>query len=529
MDKLSIEKNNCKMKKINKISFLAIVMVLGGVISCNLDEDLQSTLNKEQGTEFLTGSADINALLQSSYKGLRLPYQDQAQLWAATEHTTDEAMGPTRGGDWDDNGVWRVLHDHTWDADHQYLGNTFNSLLQVVFSTTNLLTFEPSASQAAEAIFLRAFVMFTVADGWGQVPFREPGENLLNPPQVLSGSDAVDKVISDVEMVMSDLPNGPAYHANKDAGKVLLMKAYLNKGAFANRESPTFDVADMNKVISLADEIIAGDYEIADNVYDNFAPNNDIISTENIFTNQNVPGTGGEGNSVRSRWFCTLHYNQNPSGWNGFTTIADFYDKFDPADKRLSDSYEGQTDVSGIKMGLLIGQQLNEKGDELEDRKGNKLAFTKEVDLIEKGSDLEIRGVRVIKYPIDYNNGDDIDNDLVIYRYSDVLLMKAEAILRGGTATGGDTPLSLVNSIRAKRGVDAFTSIDLNSLLDERGFELYWEGHRRQDLIRFGKFLDAYSNKPVSGPERLLFAIPSTALAVNPNLEQNPGYVGGSE
>ena len=130
----------------------------------------------------------------------------------------------------------------------------------------------------------------------------------------------------------------------------------------------------------------------------------------------------------------------------------------------------------------------------------------------------------MIKYPIDYNNGDNVDNDLVIYRYADVLLMKAEAILRGGTDPDGQTPLELVNEIRGKRGVPDLTSIDLDVLLDERGFELYWEGHRRQDLIRFGKFLDSYANKPASGPERLLFAIPSTALAVNPNLTQNPGY-----
>ncbi len=516
------------MKNINKISFLICVIVLGGVISCNLNEDLQDTLTAAQGSAFLTGSADIDALLQSSYEGLRAPYQDQAQYWAATEHTTDEVMGPTRGGDWDDNGVWRVLHDHTWDADHAFLGDTFNNLLQVVFSTTNLLTFEPSSRQAAEALFLRAFVMFTVADGWGQVPFREPGENLLNPPTVLSGADAIDKVIGDVEMILNDLPDGPTYHGNKDAGRVLLMKAYLNKGTFANRQSPTFDVGDMNKVISLADDIILpGRYEISDNVYDNFAPNNDIISTENIFTNENRGGISS--GNVRSRWFSTLHYNQNPSGWNGFTTIADFYDKFDPNDVRLSADYVGQTDVSGIKMGLLLGQQYDQDGIALEDRRGNMLSFTKEVKLIETGDNLEVTGIRVIKYPIDYENGDNVDNDLVIYRYADVLLMKAEAILRGGTATNGDTPFSLVNSIRAKRGVDPLGSIDLNSLLDERGFELYWEGHRRQDLVRFGKFLDAYTEKPASGPERLLFAIPSAALAVNPNLEQNPGYVSGPE
>lgn len=516
------------MKRINKKSFLIVMMVLAGVFSCSLDEELQDNLNKQQGQDFLTGSADIDALLQSSYEGLRNPFQDQSRFWAASEHTTDEVIGPTRGGDWDDNGVWRVLHDHTWDADHSFLGDTFNELLQVVFSTTNILTFNPSAQQEAEALMLRAFVMFAVADGWGQVPFREPGENLLNPPTVLSGADAVDKVIADVESILDNLPDGPTYHSNKDAGKVLLMKAYLNKGAFANRQSPTFDAGDMNEVIRLADEIIqSGEYEISDNVYDNFAPNNDVISTENIFTNENRGGVSS--GNIRSRWFCTLHYNQNPSGWNGFTTIADFYDKFDPNDKRLSDTYDGQTDVSGIKMGLLLGQQYDQNGTALEDRKGNPLSFTKEVKLIETGNNLEVTGIRVIKYPIDYLSGDNVDNDLVIYRYSDVILMKAEAILRGGTATNGDTPLSLVNSIREKRGVDALASIDLDLLLDERGFELYWEGHRRQDLIRFGKYLDAYTNKPASGPERLLFAIPASALAVNPNLEQNPGYVDSSD
>lgn len=519
------------MKNINKISFLVIVMLLGSVFSCNLDEELQSTLNQQQGADFLTGSTDINALLQSSYDAMRLPYQDQSRYWAATEHTTDEAMGPTRGGDWDDNGVWRVLHDHTWDADHAFLGDTFDDLLTIVFKTTDLLNFDPSPEQRAEALMLRAYVMFSVADGWGQVPFREPGENLLNPPNVLSGADAVDKVIADVEQVMNDLPTGPAHRANKDAGKVLLMKAYLNKGVFANRESPTFDAGDMNTVISLADEIItSGNYSVSENVYDNFAPNNDVISTENIFTNRNVAGQpAGEGNSVRSRWFCTLHYNQNPSGWNGFTTIADFYDKFDSNDQRLSADYDGQTDVSGLKVGFLEGQQYDQNGTALEDRKGNPLAFTKEVKLIETGDNLEITGIRVMKYPVDYDNGDNVDNDLVIYRYSDVLLMKAEAILRGGTATNGDTPLSLVNSIRSKRGVDPLVSVDLDILLNERGFELYWEGHRRQDLIRFGKYLDTYTNKPASGPERLLFAIPATALAVNPNLEQNPGYADSSE
>ncbi len=507
------------MKITNKfIYFLGTAMFLS-LLSCDLDEDLQEDLDLSQALEI----TEVDALIQGTYNAMHSPFIDQSRWWAASQHTTDETIGPTRAGDWDDNGVWRVLHDHTWNADHAFLGDTFNELLQVVFSATNVLSFQPTAAQAAEARFLRAFAVFAVADGWGQVPVREPGENLLLPPQVLTGVEAVDFVISETEAIMNDLPDGPVTAANKDAARVLLMKAYLNKGAFTSRSSPTFEGSDLAQVIALADQIAANGYEVADNFYDNFAPSNGTISTENIFTYENIPGRSrGTGNNVRSRWFCTLHYNNNPSGWNGFATIADFYDKFDDADVRKSADYDGVTDRSGLKVGFLEGQQFDENGTALTDRPGNPLIFTKDIKLIETESNFEVTGVRVIKYPPDYDNGDNVDNDLVFYRYSDVLLMKAEAILRSGGSTA--EALALVNQIRQKRGVADLATIDLDGILDERGFELYWEGHRRQDLIRFGKYLDAYTQKPVSGTERLFFPIPSTALAVNPNLSQNPNY-----
>ncbi len=141
---------------------------------------------------------------------------------------------------------------------------------------------------------------------------------------------------------------------------------------------------------------------------------------------------------------------------------------------------------------------------------------------VETGNNLEITGIRVIKYPIDYNNGDNANNDYVYYRYADVLLMKAEALLRKGDAAGA---LAIVNQVRTARNASAMASLDATALLAERGREFYWEGERRSDMIRFGKFLEPFQGKPnVSGPERLLFPIPATALAVNPNLEQNPGY-----
>jgi len=501
-----------------KFKTLSLLLFLGLAWGCtDLEESLNAELTRAEAEEFLNSNADVNALLRAAYDGLRLPYMDQSRFWALQQHTSDETLGPTRWPDWDDNGIWRSLHTHTWTPDHAFITSTFNELLQVVFTTTNALTFNVTPQQAAEARFIRAFVMFSVADGWNQVPFRQPGENLLNAPQVLKGAEALDFVISECNAIMNDLPSGPTYKANKDAAKVLLMKAYLNKGTFADRSAPSFPTADMDQVISFADQITG--YSLATNYFDNFAPNNDQISTENIWTGQNIGGSNS--GNVRSRWFCTLHYNQNPSGWNGFTSLSDFYDSFEADDVRRGGPYPGMTEVGGLNVGLLVGQQFDKDGNPLVDRKNNPLAFTREVRAIETGNDLEIRGIRVIKYPIDYNGGDNADNDYVFFRYADVLLMKAEAHLRKGEA---GTALGIVNQIRTARNASTLSSLSADDLLAERGRELYWEGNRRQDQIRFGKFLNAWQEKGASGTERLLFPIPASAVAVNPNLEQNPGY-----
>jgi hypothetical protein len=505
------------MKSYKYLFFLALAFVFA---CTDLEEELNQDLTREEAEEFLNANTDINVLLKAAYDGLNT-FQHEARFWSMTEHSSDEMLGPTRGPDWDDNGAWRVLHTHTWTADHANLRESFNELLQLVFITTNILTFNTTPQQQAEARYIRAFAMFAVTDGWNQVPFRQPGDNLLNPPTVLKGDEALDFVISELNAVINDLPDGPVNRANKNAARVLLMKAYLNKGTFADRQNPSFDAADMAQVITNADVIInSGQYTLEDNYFDNFAPNNDAISSENIWTSFNQGGVSS--GRVFSRWFATLHYNQDPSGWNGFSTLSEFYDAFEPNDVRRSSDYPGMTDVSGVKAGFLEGQQYDENGVPLMDRKMNPLAFTPEVSLIETGNNLEVTGIRVLKYPVDYAHIDgNTENDYVFFRYADVLLMKAEALLRTGNSSGA---LDLVNEVRTARNASALGSVDLDELLAERGRELYWEGWRRQDLIRFGKFLEAWQNKPASGPERLLFPIPATALSVNPNLEQNPGY-----
>ncbi|WP_207514783.1 RagB/SusD family nutrient uptake outer membrane protein [Longitalea luteola] len=499
-----------KRYKILILSFL-FMLVIGACTK--LDENFESEIEERS-------AIPVADLLRSAYNSLANPFMDQSRLWAAQEHTTDEVIGPTRGPDWDDNGVWRVLHSHNWTAEHTFLRETYRELLQAQYAATNVLQFNPSPQQAAEARFIRALTMFVVADGWDQVPFRDDLQDLKKIPTVLKGPEAIDFVISEVTAIMNDLPDGPASTANKDGARVLLMKAYLNKGAIANRQNPTFAPADMNQVITLADQIINNTkYKLADNIFDNFAPDNDVKSTENIYTLYNKDGD--RGGNVRSRWFLGLHYNMKPSGWNGFTTLSDFYNKFGPTDQRRGGSYPGMTDVGGVRTGFLVGQQFNEKNEPLKDRKGNPLIFTPEVKLKETGANLEVTGIRVMKYPIDYVGGEQADNDYVIFRLADVMLMKAEALMRTNSTPAA---LLIVNAIRAKRGATPLVSLDLQALLDERGRELYWEGWRRQDLIRFGKFLEPWQEKPTDDPKYLIFPIPAEQLAVNPNLTQNEGY-----
>jgi hypothetical protein len=104
-------------------------------------------------------------------------------------------------------------------------------------------------------------------------------------------------------------------------------------------------------------------------------------------------------------------------------------------------------------------------------------------------------------------------------------MMKAEAILRGASATSGDTPVSLVNLIRARAKASTIVTISLDELLDERAREFVWEAWRRNDLIRFGKYSGLWLFKDaVSAKTRELFPIPADQIKLNPNLVQNPGY-----
>ncbi len=510
------------MKKLILILFVCVLAV-----GCtDLDEQLNDTVD----SEIASATADTESLLISAYQAMRI-FDTQDNIFALQEHTSDELAGPTRGPDWDDGGVWRNLHTHNWASSNNFIQSAYTGLLSGIFRSTQVLEFNPSPEQAAQARFLRAFFAFHLVDNFGLVLGREPGEDLTKPPSItLNRPEGINFVISELEEVINDLPDvGDETIATKNAAHFLLAKAYLNKAVYMATDASTngasagpfnFDSGDMNNVISNVDAIInSGFYELDSMYFDNFSPTNTTDSSENIFVSENERGNNPA--NTHSRWHMTLHYNNQPSGWNGFVTLAEIYDLYEDGDMRREftpDYFAGNT---GMNAGFLLGQQFAADGTPLQDRNGDPLAFTKDFSLTASS---EVAGIRVIKYPVDFANIGSVGNDYVHFRYADALLMKAEAILRGGSATMGDTPESLVNSIRAARQTSDLAVVDLDEILDERARELYWEGWRRNDQIRFSTYLDAHFEKPASSETYLLFPIPPAALSTNPNLTQNPGY-----
>ncbi len=164
---------------------------------------------------------------------------------------------------------------------------------------------------------------------------------------------------------------------------MLLAKAYLNKSVYesADRQNFTFSADDMNAVIAACDAIInSGKYELEANYFDNFTSDNGENSSEIIFCTNNRAGV--QSNTMRGFWMSGLHYNQLPSGWNGFTTLADFYNSFEEGDMRRETELPTLKAQTGLMAGLLYGQQYNAAGEALKDRQGNPLSLHWKVRLL---------------------------------------------------------------------------------------------------------------------------------------------------
>jgi hypothetical protein len=550
----------------NKFSAIAAMALLASMSCTKLNESLP----KQFPFGASGGSASAGGILVQAYNDFSSTNVmfGQDQLFSLEENVSDECLVPTRAGDWDDNGVWRTLHTHAWDATHGQTSTVFNNLGTLESDATTVLALNPTAEQAAEAIFLRSLAQFYFLDLYGQVPYRTVAAyNSVSAAPVMTPTEAIDTLVTNLTAIIPVLSATNAnYQANPNAARFLLMKVLLNKQAFLNRQHPAAqDAGDMNQVYALGQAIQATHGALPNmttltaNYFDNFGPNNGNygapntggVSTEGIFvypnngTAQNANGTSNGG--IDARWMMALHYNSwdatgvyGGAGWNGFSTIADVYNAFDPTDTRRGNvpypapNGAGVSPISGLNVGMDEGQQYAESGAAVHDRKGNLLVFAPTVANVETNvATLEGDGIRGIKYYPDYAHyTSTASNQLMIFRYADVLLMMAEADLSGASGGAADA-LSIVNGLHTVRGAAALASISLvntgnlydgTTMLEERQKELWWESWRRQDLIRMGVFLTPWALKPTDDPKFLLFPIPATQLVANPNLKQNPGY-----
>ena len=529
------------MKKI--INYICLTLPIAMIFSCT---DLEIEPTDSLITEGFAGVANIQGEVENISNiiaGGNLGNQDG--LFALNEVSTDEYVVPTRGTDWGDNGRWLAIHRQTWDAELQDIRFSWQALNSVTINATRVInpqsvnTSEGDVTTLkAEARFYRAWAMSWILDMWRQVPYRDVNAPNSEIPSVLTGQVAIDSIVADLNIAIRDLPAvtagnsiGDKSSPTKASANLLLAKVHLNKHVYLGS---TPDNADMQIVIDAVDDITADGYQLAasGDFFDIFRPSNDV---ETIWWS---PADAGH------RTWSTLHYNLNSpdnsgGGWNGFTTLSEFYDSFEGApntnyvgdgqeERRgfVPDALTANNQNLGIGYGFLIGQQYEQDGTPLNARDNVgavPLVFTREVEKAEYTSPgdnavLETAGIRMLKYHPNEVGGSQ-RRHVVLYRYADAYLMKAEAMFRMGTDV-----TAMINELRTIRGASALITVGETELLAERGREMYQEVSRRQDLIRFGQYLRAWNLKEAGDSHLEIFPIPIADVLANPNIVQNPGY-----
>ena len=301
---------------------------------------------------------------------------------------------------------------------------------------------------------------------------------------------------------------------NKYVVNMILAKLYLNaavyrgtltEGAFVYGEPAWAQAA------AQCDSIInSGAYSLAASFFANFALRNQDSPEIILATPMDAVLRGGMNIQMRTLHYRhALTYKLNTDPWNGYCTLSEFYNSFEESD---------------IRKGMwIVGPQFDASGNPLIDG-GDPLVITVDVPGLRMAPGPATRqaGARSQKYEIQRNNPQTSqDNDFVIYRLADVFLMRAEARFRLGQ-TG--QALQDINFVRSQRGVADFATLTEDMILEERGRELAWEYHRRQDLIRFNRFTDSWQFKDQSDAYRIVFPLPASQLTLNADLSQNVGY-----
>ena len=538
-----------KKRFLKYFTVAGVILTMFSLSCTKLDETVYSELTAEQ---FQPTESDVASVIGPVYSNLRNVVSGWAGLYDVIEESSDAIVTPVRPNGWDDGGMYRRMHKHTWTPEEYHTGALWSRIYAGITHANRALYMIESGklpiesnkeNYIAEIKVARAFYYYLLLDNFGNVPivtqFDVPEGFLPTQSSRQQVYDFVVKEVNDNINLLSENVDATTYGKfNKWAAYTLLAKVYLNAGVYTGTTKWTECLDACNKVLA------SNKYQLESNYRDLFKTNNEG-SSEFIFA---VPY-----DEIYAGWLHwhmkTLHplnqatYNLQEAPWGGSCAIPQFINTYSPDDKRLAQTW-------------IMGQQFSSAGDTLycnlgADKMGQPLNYINFVQSADYAAEDE--GYRLGKYEIKMGAKGQLSNDIPLFRLADVMMMKAECLLRTGDA---GSAAEIVSEVRARsfdnpadarvtgaqlaensvyhygfveNGViteqDNSGAIQYGRFLDELGWEFAAELHRRSDLIRFGVYTTKtwLSHRP-NGSYRSLFPIPQSQLNNNPNLKQNDGY-----
>lgn len=557
----------------NKIynRIIGLVFLTGLISSCHkIDVAVTSELVPES---FPQTESQYNSVMGPVYTALRQSYA--TDYFFLQSMSTDESLLPTYGADWIDGNRYLDLHRHTWTKDQanvnggwNFISNLIGTTNQTIYIINQSADGPTKTTSLAELKTMRAYFYFMMMDLYGNVPI-----DTAYPSKTLNTNSTRSQVFTLVESELkAAIPNLKSTAGAATYGKPtrymawsLLAKIYLNAQVYTG--TPKF-----NECIAACDSVInAGGgtqyaLEPRASYLQMFYPTNGPGMKEFIFA---IPFDASTSNGymfyarydLNRNLGIKYKYSASTAGSNvdpvlNLTTGGGLINNKPSGPRCTTDEFFAYfNDPNDIRnKQWLSGLQYWDNGNPIMVRTTNlgydqfysgaspAAAYTYQLNLLPLGNQSRLgatsydlgkdeiawnTGVRNIKFLPDPNSiTRNQNNDVPIFRYSDIILMKAEAILRGGTPTLGHTALSLVNMVRAQRTTSAaLGAVTLNDLYLERCREMSFECWHRNDMIRFGHFEDSYGLKKTNADTyRRIYPIPTVAFSANNKLVQNTGY-----
>ncbi|RRB02413.1 RagB/SusD family nutrient uptake outer membrane protein [Larkinella rosea] len=531
-------------------NYLATLVLIGLTLSsCN--NDLTENIFNEVTEESYTYT--------EAYKAMGIAYANMRSLishthyYMAQESTSDAIVMPANASGWDDGGIYKRMHLHTWNSENPQMNSMWNTFYTGVINANRVIDqlttgqVPPPTGVTKEALIaemraVRAFFYWMLIDNFGDVPLlTDRSDELKAKTPRKEIYQFVVKELTEAIPTLSEERSTLTYgRFNKWAAKTLLANIYLNAEVYAGE-------AKWQECLTQCNEVIAsGKYSLETSLKAPFRTENQN-SPEIVFAIPFDENLAGGFNVEMFSWHGSMKAKVNmldtPWGAGSAKGVPQFIDTYDPADERLAATW-------------MIGPQFAADGTTplkgSYDQAGKPVVLTKELpDGLYTG---EAEGYRMNKFEVKTGALASLSTDFPFFRYAQVLLMKAECLVRTGKS---DEAAVLVSQVRARaftaapakatvigadleknssykygyvenyKVVDAGNTnpVKYGRLLDELGWEFAWEGFRRRDMIRFGVYTTKswLSHKP-SGEYRAVFPLPQIAINSNPKLVQNPAY-----